>query len=150
MTVLDVGANVGYYTVLAAKGVGPQRLVVSFEPVAEPGDTRGFRRFGCPSAGQTGRRRLSDVRDPIETAGAHSAGGRGRSPERDDAGVVADHLATAPGLELDRLAPVHGCRWATPGMTRGSSATQKGLQSQADGGHGDVHDHHVAQGRRRG
>jgi FkbM family methyltransferase len=32
MTVLDIGANIGYYTVLAANDVGPEGLVHSFEP----------------------------------------------------------------------------------------------------------------------
>ncbi len=37
-TVLDVGANVGYFTLLAAAGVGPQGTVVAFEPVRENAD----------------------------------------------------------------------------------------------------------------
>lgn len=32
MTVLDVGANVGYYTLLASRLVGPQGKVIAFEP----------------------------------------------------------------------------------------------------------------------
>jgi FkbM family methyltransferase len=32
MTVLDVGANIGYFSLVAASGVGPAGLVVSFEP----------------------------------------------------------------------------------------------------------------------
>jgi FkbM family methyltransferase len=32
MTVFDIGANIGYYTVLAADAVGPQGLVCVFEP----------------------------------------------------------------------------------------------------------------------
>lgn len=36
MTVLDVGANFGYFTVLAARGVGPSGRVHAFEP--EPGN----------------------------------------------------------------------------------------------------------------
>jgi FkbM family methyltransferase len=32
MTVIDAGANVGYYTALAAKCVGPEGLVFAFEP----------------------------------------------------------------------------------------------------------------------
>lgn len=32
MTVLDIGAHVGYYTVLAGRLVGPRGLVVAFEP----------------------------------------------------------------------------------------------------------------------
>jgi FkbM family methyltransferase len=35
MTVLDVGANVGYFTLLAARAVGPEGRVVAFEPVNE-------------------------------------------------------------------------------------------------------------------
>jgi FkbM family methyltransferase len=34
-TVLDLGANVGYFTLLAAAGVGPTGTVVAFEPVHE-------------------------------------------------------------------------------------------------------------------
>lgn len=32
MTVFDVGANVGYYTLLLARGVGPKGRVIAFEP----------------------------------------------------------------------------------------------------------------------
>jgi FkbM family methyltransferase len=32
MTVIDIGANVGYYTLLAAERVGPDGCVVAFEP----------------------------------------------------------------------------------------------------------------------
>ena len=35
MTVIDVGANIGYYTLLAAAGVGPQGRVHAFEPDAQ-------------------------------------------------------------------------------------------------------------------
>lgn len=35
LTVLDLGANAGYFTLLAAAGVGPQGTVIAFEPVAE-------------------------------------------------------------------------------------------------------------------
>ncbi len=34
MTVLDIGANQGYYTLLASRQVGPQGKVVAFEPSA--------------------------------------------------------------------------------------------------------------------
>ena len=32
MTVLDIGANIGYYTLVAAKKVGPKGRVIAFEP----------------------------------------------------------------------------------------------------------------------
>src|SRR5215213_3943797 len=35
LTVLDLGANAGYFTLLAAAGVGPGGTVIAFEPVAE-------------------------------------------------------------------------------------------------------------------
>ncbi len=35
MTFFDVGANAGYYTLLAARAVGPDGLVVAFEPLPE-------------------------------------------------------------------------------------------------------------------
>lgn len=35
MTVVDVGANVGWYTLLAAKAVGPKGRVIAFEPDPE-------------------------------------------------------------------------------------------------------------------
>lgn len=35
MTVLDLGANIGYYTLLAAKAVGPSGRVLAFEPEME-------------------------------------------------------------------------------------------------------------------
>jgi FkbM family methyltransferase len=35
MTVIDAGANIGHYTLIAAKAVGPAGLVVAFEPDAE-------------------------------------------------------------------------------------------------------------------
>jgi FkbM family methyltransferase len=38
MTVVDVGANIGYYTLLAARAVGPSGKVWAFEP--EPGNCR--------------------------------------------------------------------------------------------------------------
>lgn len=37
-TALDLGANVGYFTLLAAAGVGPEGTVVAFEPVRENAD----------------------------------------------------------------------------------------------------------------
>lgn len=36
MTVLDVGANIGYYTLLMSRIVGAEGRVISFEPMAEP------------------------------------------------------------------------------------------------------------------
>jgi len=33
MTVIDIGAHIGYYTLLFAKGVGPKGCVVAFEPL---------------------------------------------------------------------------------------------------------------------
>ena len=66
MTVIDVGANVGYYTLLAADRVGPNGCVVAFEP--DPGlldllfatlDINGYRsRCRCVQkavAGEAGR-----------------------------------------------------------------------------------------------
>ena len=35
MTVLDVGADIGYYTLLFAKRVGPQGRILAFEPIPE-------------------------------------------------------------------------------------------------------------------
>ena len=35
MTVVDVGANLGYYTLLAARRVGPSGRVIAFEPIPE-------------------------------------------------------------------------------------------------------------------
>ncbi|MDY6836576.1 MAG: FkbM family methyltransferase [Thermodesulfobacteriota bacterium] len=35
MTILDVGADIGYYTLLFAKRVGPQGMVFAFEPIPE-------------------------------------------------------------------------------------------------------------------
>src|SRR5579864_4180335 len=40
-TVFDVGANVGFYTLIAARGVGPTGRIVSFEP--SPGNLQGLR-----------------------------------------------------------------------------------------------------------
>jgi len=34
-TAIDVGANIGYFTLLMAKRVGPQGKVIAFEPLAE-------------------------------------------------------------------------------------------------------------------
>ena len=49
MTVVDIGANIGYYTLLAAKGVGSQGCVYAFEP--EPTShsflERNMRANGC-------------------------------------------------------------------------------------------------------
>jgi FkbM family methyltransferase len=49
MTVVDVGAHAGFYTLLAAKAVGPAGRVIAFEP--SPREQRGLRRHlrlnGC-------------------------------------------------------------------------------------------------------
>ncbi len=68
MTVVDVGAHVGYYSLLAARRVGPSGRVISFEPtprifrlLAENIQVNGFREAGTVSlhaaaVGETGGR----------------------------------------------------------------------------------------------
>jgi FkbM family methyltransferase len=114
MTVLDVGANIGYYTLLAARAVGPTGVVHAFEPNAAVCDrlTEHVRTNGLANvhvhaqavAGETGEVPFYVSATP-ENDGISSilpGGGRG-SEARVVPAVSLDDFAAAMGREVDLL-----------------------------------------------
>jgi FkbM family methyltransferase len=88
MTVVDVGANIGFFTLMAANRVGPTGRVVAFEPLAENGAAlvRMVEENSLRSIVQVEQQALSDrAGESILTMGrfAHSSGGAYLAPTAD-------------------------------------------------------------------
>jgi len=109
MDVLDVGAHIGYYTLLASRAVGPRGRVFAFEPA--PGNLALLRKNvsanGCSNVhvvdkavgAACGRSTL--LLDPRNTGG-HSLGGRSRAA----AGALSVEVVDLDGwIEASRARP---------------------------------------------
>ena len=84
-TVLDVGANVGAYTLLFAQWAGPAGRVIAFEPA--PASVAGLRR----------QLKLNGLENRVEVVQAAVAGTVGAASFDCDGASGANALATSPG-----------------------------------------------------
>jgi FkbM family methyltransferase len=129
-TVVDAGAHVGLYTLLAARRVGPRGRVVAFEP--DPYNAaaleRNLRREGCANVSLV-RKAVADAAGRVEfhqSLGTISSSFQARSGRGPFRTLVAD-LTTIDsclrGLELDRLVVKLDVEGAEPLALEGLTAT---------------------------
>lgn len=104
MTVLDVGANIGYYTLLMSRLVGPTGKVISFEPMSEP---RSLVQWHCEHNGATNVRLISAALDECDREAEifFNYSWRGAEPVQQHGNAVTFRRldALVPELGLDRL-----------------------------------------------
>jgi FkbM family methyltransferase len=102
MTVLDIGAHVGYYTLLMAKRVGPSGRVFSFEPNA------GVRKFLDENIRLNGHAQVT-----VCPVALFSFEGEGQLEGRDNLNSfltpgAASMQTSVPMVVFDRYAEAHG------------------------------------------